>query len=520
MMGITTRAFPLAVRTLPSLVENGLTMWCTDDPAAIDGIGLPPFRTPGPPMGQPLLNQNEQEHFTNFLSDFDTSGLHSNDQSSFPPLQQDPRLEGNWNIPHYVGAETSFGTRPHIDPQHLQSSGNQPHFDFQHHGSSQLGAQGFDTSFHSPHQLYANHAFQNTFINQLPTTNGIPTGYAESWQQHSTDSYLAVHGSGRPQVRYGSDNRFQANGFTASGPQIEPDMSQMQTYGWLEAQSSATNTAPNSAHNTNPSSPVVSRKRKLDESGAATLRLPHEAMSYNSQSFANPVQLQPPRRPAHRQASSSATSMSQLTPNALATQKQVVRKTDLDDVEAVYDHDDDQATSSPGPWPANKARPPRKAPKPPKPPRDRKSSSTNAKTTPSTKATSRRRSSASRSSNAIPSRLTLTAAQKKANHTNSEQRRRDLTGRAYQELFDLVPQLENMGKQSTMKKLEIVVARAKHLKDLVERLTERRDEMKREFGRRGWAWAGGGGGDGDADGEEDGLADDQHKMVDAEAGAG
>ena len=310
-------------------------------------------------------------------------------------------------------------------------------------------------------------------------------------------------------MRYGSDNRFQANGFATSGPPIESDMSQMQTYGWLEAQSSATNTAPNSAHNTNPSSPVVSRKRKLDDSGAARFQLPREATGHVPPPFANQVQLQPPlRRPAHRQASSSATSISQLTPTASSSQKQVLRRADPEDAEAVYDNDDNETMSSPGPWPANKARPPRKAPKPPKPPRERKGPSPNSKATSSTKATSRRRSSASRSSNAIPSRLTLTAAQKKANHTNSEQRRRDLTGRAYQELFDLVPQLENMGKQSTMKKLEIVVARAKHLKGLVDRLTERRDEMKREFGRRGWAWAGGGAGDGDADGEDDGDGDD------------
>ena len=85
-------------------------------------------------------------------------------------------------------------------------------------------------------------------------------------------------------------------------------------------------------------------------------------------------------------------------------------------------------------------------------------------------------------------RVTLSAQQKKANHTNSEQRRRDLTGRAYQELFDLVPQLENMGKQSTMKKLEVVVARVAHLKGIVIGLRGKRDEMRSLWREQGYDW--------------------------------
>lgn len=64
----------------------------------------------------------------------------------------------------------------------------------------------------------------------------------------------------------------------------------------------------------------------------------------------------------------------------------------------------------------------------------------------------------------------MTADQKKANHTNSEQRRRDATARAYAELYDLVPELEVMGKQSTMKKLEVVVNRLAEVKSGNERL--------------------------------------------------
>jgi len=74
------------------------------------------------------------------------------------------------------------------------------------------------------------------------------------------------------------------------------------------------------------------------------------------------------------------------------------------------------------------------------------------------------------SSSKLSSRVPLTLEQKKANHTNSEQRRRDATARAYAELYDLVPELEEMGKQSTMKKLEVVVAKVRRVKQRVEEL--------------------------------------------------
>lgn len=66
--------------------------------------------------------------------------------------------------------------------------------------------------------------------------------------------------------------------------------------------------------------------------------------------------------------------------------------------------------------------------------------------------------------------MPLSAEQKKANHTNSEQRRRDATARAYAELYDLVPEIQEMGKQSTMKKLEIVVQKVRDIKDRLEYL--------------------------------------------------
>jgi hypothetical protein len=69
----------------------------------------------------------------------------------------------------------------------------------------------------------------------------------------------------------------------------------------------------------------------------------------------------------------------------------------------------------------------------------------------------------------------LTQQQKKANHTNSEQRRRDATARAYAELYDLVPEVGAMGKQSTMKKLEVVVAK-------VQKTIQTVDELRTKLG--------------------------------------
>lgn len=67
-------------------------------------------------------------------------------------------------------------------------------------------------------------------------------------------------------------------------------------------------------------------------------------------------------------------------------------------------------------------------------------------------------------------RIPLTAEQKKANHTNSEQRRRDATARSYADLYDLVPEIQQMGKQSTMKKLEVVVDKVTTIKSQLEHI--------------------------------------------------
>jgi hypothetical protein len=144
---------------------------------------------------------------------------------------------------------------------------------------------------------------------------------------------------------------------------------------------------------------------------------------------------------------------------------QISESPEDEDAEA-EDEDEDQMeqpkSPSPAPWPGSKPRPPKntKVP-PPKPPR-RKKASTSA-SAPKTKKSLASQKIAS-------SRTPLSIEQKKANHTNSEQRRRDATARSYAELYDLVPELEDLGKQSTMKKLEVVVAKVRNTKERVEEL--------------------------------------------------
>lgn len=343
----------------------------------------------------------------------------------------------------------------------------------------------FDGSVHPSHPLYAPNTYQTMFVEQLQASANIPSAFSESWQDAPSESYLTTNGPGRPQIRYGTDTRFQANGFVAPGPHINPDLNQMQTYQWLEAQSSATNTAPSSAQNTNPSTPVMARKRKLDELQELPSELQHLPNNYDhpySGAISAPTGPQTPhRRSIIKQDPNPPTPVSQPTPNARVHIGDATSSAG-DDAEAEAESDNDtnrpqtSPSSPPGPWPANKARPPRKPPKPTKQ-RSRKTGSSASQSGPSPTTLKSKSKSFPLSQNHKP-RVTLTAEQKKANHTNSEQRRRDLTGRAYQELFDLVPALEHMGKQSTMKKLEVVVARLRQITALVQRLKERRDRLR------------------------------------------
>jgi hypothetical protein len=356
--------------------------------------------------------------------------------------------------PDFVGSETSLGPRygPSVDPQDLQPgfysdslmSGNVPLIP---HGTSFAGA------MQAAGPGYINPSYSNQMQSHFPSL--LDPQFHQQWLPGYQISMNAPMSNGRPQVRFGSDDLFHASGYAAPPNHQEPDM--MRNLEWIEAQSSATNTQPNTQPNTTPSSPIVSRKRKHgDEQSLMTESLnSHSGLLAQSQNMMaqqlpspeNKTSTRKPRQPDVKEEASTATTALQ-----------------------------------PGPWPNSKSRPVSKPP-PAKRPSNRskrkappspdpapsssrtKATRTSGKAQNKTKLSSKGTKQSFRSSTTPGShRQPLTQAEKKANHTNSEQRRRDATSRAYAEMYDLVPELERMGKLSTTKKLECVVKKVRELK--------------------------------------------------------
>ena len=445
-------------------------------------------------MGQPLLNENEQKNLSNFLTHFDDSNVSSPQDVHFTPHSHLSLPAGaSYTVPRYMGAETYVGSRRSIDPIQLQQMGDASHLDLsnpnmQHYASRPV----YDT--YTSQDFYSGSEYHNMFANPLqPVTNNPHAPFHESWQHSQFQNYLPLHGPGRPQARFGTDDRFGPNGFVAPDLHIDHDMNQLQVFNWSEAQSSATNTAPNSAHTTHPSSPIVSRKRTFDEYG-------RQDVTNGNQRFSNGVhhshtRSAPPLGPATEHQRRPAVEYKHDTP--LPVDATVVKSKGADkaspsdaeiDAEAESDDESNEKDTKPdspasprAPWPKNKAFPPRKPPPPPvkkrKPSAKFKAHAVeNGKGSMLIRPKARPARSSTSTTSHTP-RQTLTADQKRANHTNSEQRRRDLTARAYAELFDLVPDLEQVGKQSTMKRLEGVVSRVRELKEIVVALRLQRDSM-------------------------------------------
>ena len=247
-------------------------------------------------------------------------------------------------------------------------------------------------------------------------------------------------------MRFGSDSHFQPSGFT--GPQMEVAEPEL-PLDWLES-------GPNTQPNTQPSSPNWSKKRKLENNHVnnrngfvSNGRNPHRRQNSTNMKTESRDQRSflPPVTP--KLAKPSMDSLNQY------------EDPDFDEDAEAEDDDDPTATntaalpsresSPPAPWPSSRARPP-KSDKPFSPKSSRKRKKSESSATPSSM-----KKSATKVARQPSSRVPLSQAQKKANHTNSEQRRRDATARGYAELYDLVPEVSSMGKQSTMKKLEVVV---------------------------------------------------------------
>jgi hypothetical protein len=297
---------------------------------------------------------------------------------------------------------------------------------------------------------------------------------------------------------FGTDTRFQTSGYAAIHNPMDPDLPQgLQMNNplgeWLEPTSAST-TQPNTQPNTQPSSPNWAKKRNFDD--FARDQQPRNGFVVPAQHAGStqpsPPQSNPRRKRSVVKAETKASLSQPPTPlsnskpqTPLGTETPDVQRTPEQDEDAEAEEEDEDTmeqprSPSPAPWPGSKPRPPRntKAP-PPKPPRKKTAAPTPKprKAQPSQKSTSR-----------VP----LSLEQKKANHTNSEQRRRDATARSYAELYDLVPELEDLGKQSTMKKLEVVVAKVRRTKERVEELRTKLG-MDPTTGRPLGGGAGGGG---------------------------
>ena len=424
----------------------------TDDPQEVHGIGLPSYiNHPGRP-GQPLLNAQEDEGLSDFFSQFEGES-----HSQYPPMpghfpdnvQQQQHQPHPFQMPQtYVGHETYVRAEP--DWQSPQMNGYQ-------FGQPMNGV----TPMHPPTSPYTNGHMASP-VNQMFQMNqhGAPAYGMNPWHQSFPNH--SVPGT-RPDMQFGTDSDFSTQGYAAPNGPVDADLSIL-TYAMQPASASTTqpNSRAGSNPNTEPSSPVTTKKRKLNAFQQDALR-----MTSSRGSISNGVATRgspPPNASARKRKSFVANDH----PPALMTQPTAMEEdAEVGEEDAEYDEDavDDsmQSPSAPAPWPSSKARPQHKPSLPPKAGKSRKKSQSASS---AAKPSMRRASSSQTTTNRVP----LTAEQKKANHTNSEQKRRDAAARAYAELYDLVPEIEGQGKQSTMKKLEIVVTRVKDLKTRLEEL--------------------------------------------------
>ncbi|KIX01856.1 uncharacterized protein Z518_09583 [Rhinocladiella mackenziei CBS 650.93] len=486
--------FGCMVSTYPPLDVDEFTYACsTDQQENIHGLGFPEFMNPGPPPGQPLLNAHENQDLDNFFHDFDqnAAAIKAISHAQFNLPSGHDQYYGM--PPMFVGSDTALG-RSGVNPHQLQGGG------FPYGDSlmgQEMGTVGPSNAIGSMHGAgYSDAAYTNPLIAQLQTAASLQPAYGPGWLQTFPPQH-AIHmqPQSRQVVNFGSDPHFQPTGYAAPNNPMDPDIPQgMQTpaMDWFEPMSAST-TQPNTQPNTEPSSPNWSKKRTFDDFQREQQPRNGFVPSTNGQHMAA-AQPSPPQSNPRRKRSSvvkNEPGLPSQPPTPLTSSKPHTPLNPLfgepgdheEDAEAEADEDEDAddddggdgddeisdrpKSPSPAPWPSNKARPPRVTKPPPQQPIRKKKSGTNPSTQIKPKA---KRLPAPPFTRTPATRVPLTMEQKKANHTNSEQRRRDATARAYAELYDLVPELDDMGKQSTMKKLEVVVAKVQRVKLGVEKL--------------------------------------------------
>lgn len=462
--------------------------------------------TPGPPAGQPLLNAHENQDLDNFLQGFDQSSA-ANKQLPHAQFNVPSEHDQVFDMPPmFVGSDTALGHRSVVDPHQLAGGGFPYGNSFFPHDMNTM-TQGNPLVGNLHGATYTDPSYQNPLMNQLHTSASMQPAYTQGWQQSfPTQNMMNVQTQGRVGMGFGTDSRFQPTGYAAPHNPMDPDLPQgLQMNNvigdWLEPTSAST-TQPNTQPNTQPSSPNWSKKRNFDE--FAREQQPRNGFVATTQQAAS-AQSSPPHSNSRRKRSvvksepkgalsqpptpiSSTKPHTPLEAEGLGTHLQADHEEDAEAEEEEEEEDEEgdteqQRSPSPTQWPGSRPRPHRNIKSVTTKPR-KKRSTANTSTPTKTKAKSHA------SQKTTSTRAPLSLEQKKANHTNSEQRRRDATARAYAELYDLVPELEDLGKQSTMKKLEIVVAK-------VQRVKQRTEELRAKLGMdptTGFAGRGVGGG--------------------------
>jgi hypothetical protein len=445
-----------------------------DQPENLHGIGLPEFMTPGVPRGQPLLNAHENKDFDNFLQGFDQNAAAN---KSLPHGQFQLPTENDLAFdmpPMFVGSDTAMGQRSIVDPHQLPGGGF-PYGNglLGHDMHSGVQHDVLASGIHGP--SYADPTFQNQIMGHLQHSNAMQPAYTPGWQTSFTNhNILNMPAQSRMGNLFGTDARFQPTGYAAPHNPMDPDIPQgLQMQNpigeWLEPTSAST-TQPNTQPNTQPSSPNWSKKRNFDD--FALDQLPRNGLiastrpskpAHPSPPQSNPRRKRSVAKPETTAQSQPPTPLSNQPLTPLGPDNAIVSGSLEQEEDAEAEDEDEEAMSPPDvSWPSSKPRQPRSNNTSAAKAARKKKGTTPASATKPKKPTMAKQSSSTR----VP----LSVEQKKANHTNSEQRRRDATARAYAELYDLVPELEDIGKQSTMKKLEVVVTKVRTTKERVEEL--------------------------------------------------
>lgn len=313
---------------------------------------------------------------------------------------------------------------------------------------------------HMPNYQYGHAMQQPSYTNNghlMSPTNAVFAG--PQLQQHSIQPQFAnnwqhnyqIPVSTRVEMQFGSDPHFLNNGYAAPDGAVEQDLTVL-THA-MQPMSSGSNTQPHSAAgsnvNTEPSSPTLPKKRKANTFEQEELRMTSVNGNVKPNGLSN-----------SRKGRKSFVENQPPTPISKPSTAYEEDEDPYENGDAEFDQDEDVENPD---SPAGRSSKNRKSFSTPKPTKSRKKA-----------AQSHQKPLRRESAGPIAPRTPLTVEQKKANHTNSEQRRRDATSKAFADLYDLVPETEDGGKNSTMKKMGLVVekvhavsARLEYLRRLV-----------------------------------------------------